>query len=254
MFLSVGVFGQAFDEDEPAPEKKPAPKAVIQERKVEVNVPAETQKPVVAPKQTEPAKAVEPAKTQETVKPAEPVKAPEAVKTAEPVKAPEAVKAVEQAQPVVPAKSAPAANPAEVKKVTAPVEADAIILLDTVCAITGASIKVTDKTPSSEYHGVRYYFVDEARKKEFEKDQWKHTKDIVTCQVCGKQNKVKGRGRNTFPDARYEGRMYFFCSNAHKSLFEAGPMQYIDADKMFLKTVLKKPVEKAKPADTAKGK
>ena len=303
LFLSVGVFGQAFDEDEPSPEKKAAPKAVIQEKKVEVNAPAETPKPAEVVKPAEPAKATEtvkpaesvkapeavkpaePVKATETVKPAEPVKTPEAVKPAEPVKATETVKpaepvktpqavkpaepvkATETVKPAEPVKTPEAAKPSEAVKqgesarpAAAKPEADAVILSETVCAVSGASIKVTEKTPSSEYHGVRYYFVDEAKKREFDKNQWKFTKDIVTCQVCGKQDKIRGRGRNTFPDARYEGRNYFFCSNAHKSMFEASPMQYIDADKMYLRSVLKKPVEDKKKkaaepaADTTKEK
>ncbi|GEM_PF-6221748 len=301
LFLSVGVFGQAFDEDEPAPEKKSAPKAVIQEKKVEVTVPAApAQAAPAAPAQAVPAAPVQaiPATPAQSVPiapaqsvpaapaqaapaapaqaapaapaqavPAAPVQAipatpakPAPMAPAQVVPAAPAVPAV----PAVPAQAAPAAVPAvkpeAVKKMPVPAEADSTILTETVCAVTGTSIKVTEKTPSSEYHGVRYYFIDEARKKEFDKNQWKYSKDIVTCQVCGKQDKIRGRGRNTFPDARYEGRTYFFCGNTHKTMFEASPLQYIDADKMYLRTVLKKPVEDKKKkaaepaADTTKEK
>ena len=320
LFLSVGVFGQAFDEDEPAPEKKSAPKAVVQEKKVEVTVPATpaqvspatpaqtvpatpaqvspatpaqtvpatpaqvspatpAQAAPAAPAQTVPATPVQaipatpaqsvpiapaqsvPATPAQSVPatpaqaapaapaqavPAAPVQAipatpakPAPMAPAQVVPAAPAVPAV----PAVPAQAAPAAVPAvkpeAVKKMPVPAEADSTILTETVCAVTGTSIKVTEKTPSSEYHGVRYYFIDEARKKEFDKNQWKYSKDIVTCQVCGKQDKIRGRGRATFPDFAYEGRTYSFCSNSHKALFEANPMKYLNPDKLSLKTVLK---------------
>jgi len=280
LFLSVGVFGQAFDEDEPAPEKKSAPKAVIQEKKVEVTVPAApAQAAPAAPAQAVPAAPVQaiPATPAQSVPiapaqsvpaapaqaapaapaqaapaapaqavPAAPVQAipatpakPAPMAPAQVVPAAPAVPAV----PAVPAQAAPAAVPAvkpeAVKKMPVPAEADSTILTETVCAVTGTSIKVTEKTPSSEYHGVRYYFIDEARKKEFDKNQWKYSKDIVTCQVCGKQDKIRGRGRATFPDFAYEGRTYSFCSNSHKALFEANPMKYLNPDKLSLKTVLK---------------
>jgi len=314
LFLSAGVFGQAFDEDEPAPEKKSAPKSVVQEKKVEVTVPAApaptaptapaapaqavpavpaqtvpatpvlaipatpAQSVPIAPAQTAPAAPaasaptapatpaqVAPAVPAQTV-PATPVLAIPATPAKPAPMAPAQVVPAAPAQtaPAVPAQVAPAAVPAvkpeAVKKVPVPAEADSTILSETVCAVTGTNIKVTEKTPSSEYHGVRYYFIDEARKREFEKNQWKYSKEIVTCQVCGKQDKIRGRGRNTFPDARYEGRSYFFCGNTHKAMFEASPLQYIDADKMYLRTVLKKPVEDKKKkaaepaADTTKEK
>ena len=255
LFLSVGVFGQAFDEDEPAPEKKSAPKAVVQEKKVEITVPA-------APAQAAPAVPAQaaPAVPAQTV-PATPVQAiPATPAQGAPV-------APAQVTPSVPAQVAPAAVPAvkteAIKKVTAqpaPSETDSTLLTETICAVTGISIKVTDKTPTSDYHGIRYYFVSDAKKTEFEKNQWKYSREILTCQVCGKQDKIKGRGRATFPDSRYEGRTYYFCCNAHKSLFEESPLKYIDADKMYLRTVLKKPeTQPGKPAaapatDTTKEK
>ena len=152
LFLSVGVFGQAFDEDEPAPEKKSAPKAVVQEKKVEVTVPA-APAPTAPTAPAAPAQAV-PAVPAQTV-PATPVLAIPATPAKPAPMAPAQVVPAAPAQtaPAVPAQVAPAAVPAvkpeAVKKVPVPAEADSTILSETVCAVTGTNIKVTEKTPSS---------------------------------------------------------------------------------------------------------
>ncbi|MFH1824350.1 MAG: hypothetical protein ABH873_03890 [Candidatus Firestonebacteria bacterium] len=99
----------------------------------------------------------------------------------------------------------------------------------TVCAVTGSPLEVTDKTPfivSKE--GTVYYFLNEEAKMKFQAagQSWKYVRDILTCQVCGTQEKKRGRGTQFFQEARYEGRAYFFCSNTHKIEFMKDPGKF----------------------------
>lgn len=94
----------------------------------------------------------------------------------------------------------------------------------TICAVSGVKIEVTDKTPYSDYNGIRYYFANENVKKSFDKAQWKYANNMLTCKVCGAQEL---KNRRSFVQSKYNGKSYDLCSSSHKAEFEKTPEKYI---------------------------
>jgi YHS domain-containing protein len=178
LMLGTGLFAQdAFDEEVPVV-KKPVKKEAPAETKttpatVSPAATTETTPSTAAATTTTPSTAASTKTTPATVS----TTAVTEVKPAEPVKT----------EPVV---TTAAAEPAPGVVVTS---TEVRRPADTVCAVNGVKIVVTDKTPFSDYGGVRYYFLDERAKGMFEKAQYKYTKDILTCKVCGRQEKKRGR-------------------------------------------------------------
>lgn len=115
-------------------------------------------------------------------------------------------------------------KPAEKEKVETVL--DVPVPEKTICAVTGSAIKVNESTPSSDYNGVRYYFISNSEKAQFETNQFKYAKDIETCQVCGTQEK-KTRGKSAFVEASSSGKTYRFCTLIHSKEFEKDPAKYI---------------------------
>ena len=123
--------------------------------------------------------------------------------------------------------------PAKVEVADPAVETESSVVLErvrpeeTVCAVNGVQLQVTDNTPFTDYGGERYYFLDERAKQMFDKSQYKYTKDILTCKVCGKQEKKRGRGTQMFQEGKSEGKSYYFCSSTHKTEFMADPKKFV---------------------------
>lgn len=116
-----------------------------------------------------------------------------------------------------------------------------------VCPVTGTKLVVTDKTLSYvDVHNITYYFLNEEAKNKFLSSEWKYSKEMLTCQVCGEQTKKIGRGRVVWPESRYEGKQYFFCSMTHKSEFDKEPKKYIKGS---LYIMTHKPKTKVKPVE-----
>lgn len=115
----------------------------------------------------------------------------------------------------------------------------------TICAVNGSPIEVTDKTPFIvAKDGTTYYFLNEEAKKRFQISSWKYERDILTCWVCGTQEKKRGRGTQFFQEAKYEGRTYLFCSNTHKLEFQKDPEKFKPKP---IAVIVKTPKPKPKP-------
>ncbi|GEM_PF-3583405 len=118
---------------------------------------------------------------------------------------------------------------------------------DTICAVTGAPLKVNDATPFSKYNNDYYYFLSNSEKAQFDSNPFKFAKNMDTCQVCGKQER-KTRGKSSFLDYSYNGKSYHFCTLIHCEEFQKDPGKYIRGGESYST----RPVGKYKAKSTVK--
>lgn len=93
----------------------------------------------------------------------------------------------------------------------------------TICAVCGAKIDITAKTPYSDYMGTRYYFASPSYKSQFDANSFKYASDILTCAVCGAQENRKAR---TFLEQKENKKSYYFCCPPHQKEFSSSPLKY----------------------------
>ncbi|MEI6846140.1 MAG: hypothetical protein WCK36_03735, partial [Candidatus Firestonebacteria bacterium] len=126
----------------------------------------------------------------------------------------------------------------------------------TVCPVTGVPLDVNEKTPTSSYQNKNYYFLNENAKEQFDKNPFEFSKNIETCDICGKQEK-KTRGKATFLAITHNGMTYHFDSVLHRDEFKANPAKFIIGRENYGSkqngriTPVKKKEAPAKPKETA---
>ncbi len=233
MLFGITYAQDAF-EDEIVP-VKPAPKVVTLPAPPQIPPPVKKEVPVDT--KTAPITAIAP-----STKPA--IQAPAAPIEIKPVIEPEKAVKTPVKTEIIPEKKEPAVS----TKAPLARRTEDGILEETVCAVNGVKISINDKTLFSDDMGTRYYFVDARSKQLFDKSPYKYEKDILTCKVCGKQEKKRGRGTQMFQEGKYEGRSYSFCSTSDKEEFFIDPLKYVKETEKFVSSAAAKKKKNVLPA------